>query len=628
MGFLDDIVSQQSGGGLLGGLPASWQYTNPDSLSPVEKQMMAMVGTQNPDKAGFAPLPASTGAFPVNGTAPITGLGGDNGQAAPTIGAPPPANLSAFNTGASPAIFVNPPGSTPGNPMMPPPANSPVAAADDSEDAPAAPAANAPAAPISVGDYQMPRVGPSAAFAPNPAALPVNAQATQGLGGPGQAAATNVGDNLMTGYQNLRHGGGIIGSIVAAVTGRRNDPYGVAQQQQAQVANVTARALINKGVPQDVAMAAVQPGNAEFLKTLVTQAFGPKTVQSIGEGWIADKDGNIRRAYTPEQKDNFSLEKRKDALGNETLVKINKSTGDVTDVNGAGGAAGPAFGSLLAPGVTYDPNKSGEEYLAQFGPEVQSAAKAYMRGDVMPTGNARNQSIATFAKTVAQKYGQDMGIPVNDSTYAGKRNMAIQLTGSSNSSMGGILSNGESSFSHLAEATKSMVDMDNASHDFMFGGAIAHGQNYLKNHVMGGSDKDAKVGALVDNLGKYGAESTKFYAGTGGGVEERTAARKDVDPNKVSGEEMAAFAKKEKSLMLDRLNTKFQEIRNTYGEEEGNAIIAKHMPQIQKNIATIDANITKLSGEAPADDAVAVPTLKVGETAKVGSVSIKKVSDK
>lgn len=620
MGFLDDIVSQQNGGGMLGGLPASWQYANPESLSPVEKQMMALVGTQNPNQAGFNPLPAPTGAFPANGTAPITGLGGDNGQAAPTIGAPPPAAVTPFDTGASPAIFANPAGSTPGNPVMPPPASAPAVAGDT------------PAAPVSIGDYQMPRVGSADQFAVDPAALPVNAQETQGQRSVARAAAPDPAASgsepgFMTGYQNFRHGGGLIGSIVAAATGRRNDESAVAQQQQKQIANLTARALVNKGVPQDVAIAAVQPGNTEFLKTLVTQAFGPKTVQSIGDGYVADHNGNIRRAYTPESKDSYSLEKRKDALGNETLVKLNKATGAITPVDGGGAADTPGFGSLFAPGVTYDPNKSGAEYLAQFGPEVQSAVKAYMRGDVMPTGNARNQSIATFAKTVAQKYGQDMGIPVNDSTYAGKRKMQTDLASSSNSSMGGILSNGESSFSHLAEATGSMAELGNVSHNFPMGGLIAHGQNYLTN-AAGGSDVKAKIGAIVDNLGKYGAEATKFYAGTGGGVEERTAARKDLDPNKVSGEEMASYVEKEKSLMLDRLNTKFQQIRDVYGEEEGNAIIAKHLPGIEKNIATITANIARLRGETTAEGGTEAPKLKVGQTATIGGVSIKKVSDK
>ena len=48
---------------------------------------------------------------------------------------------------------------------------------------------------------------------------------------------------------------------------------------------------------------------------------------------------------------------------------------------------------------------------AQFGPEVKAAVKAYMNGDVMPTGNPRLTWLANFAKTVAQKYGQETPMP-------------------------------------------------------------------------------------------------------------------------------------------------------------------------------------------------------------------------
>jgi hypothetical protein len=643
MGFLDDIIAQQSGGGMLGGLPASWE-----SLTPEQKQMMAIVGAQDAQGAAPAPWPNQVPTAP--GAAPAPPISTDNlntlanysagatpaaafptGGAAPIAGLLPP--VPAFGAGATPTLFANPAGSTPGNPALPAPpmAKPPIVAADDGEeDAPAAPAANAPASPLSIGGYQMPRVGTAAAFAPSPAALPANAQPTQGQ----LPVAPSVGDKLMTGYQNLHHGGGLIGSIAAAITGKRNDPAGVALDQQSQVANMTARALINRGVPQDVAIAAVQPGNTEMLKTLITQAFtqGTHTQETDKDGnvWDVNKQTGQKTLALAAKDDKFQHFTTKNFDGSETPHVFNTKTGEDKAGNGGGSGAGPAFGGILAPGVTYDPNKSGEDYLAQFSPEVQSATKAYINGDVMPTGNARKNSIATYAKTVAQKYGQDMGIPVSDSTYAAKRKMQTDLASSGNSTMGGILSNGESSFKHLAEYTVSAADQGNASHNFIGGGMLAHAQNYIGNSG-GGSDTFGKLKAINDNLGKYGAESTKFYAGTGGGVEERLNALKEMNATTTSGEEAAAYAEKEKNLMLDRLNTKFQEIRNTLGEERGNAEIAKHMPDIQKNIAKIDANIAKLRGkEAPAaiDAPAAVPLLKVGESATIGNVSIKKVSDK
>jgi hypothetical protein len=143
-----------------------------------------------------------------------------------------------------------------------------------------------------------------------------------------------------------------------------------------------------------------------------------------------------------------------------------------------------------------------------------------------------------------------------------------------------------------------MADLNNVSHDFPGGALIAHGQNFIGNKF-GGSNTAAKVLAVNTNLGRYGSESTKFYAGTGGGVEERAQARKDVSGESTSGEEQAAFLAKEKSLMLDRLDSKFEQMRQVLGVDEANREIAKHMPTIQANIARIDASIARLRGETP-----------------------------
>jgi hypothetical protein len=623
MGFLDDIIAQQSGGGMLGGLPAAWQYQNPESLTPEQKQMMALVGTQNPDQAGFNPLPASTGAFPTSGAAPIAGL-------LPPLGQAPAPAAPTFGAGASPTLFANPPGTTPGNPAMPP--GAAPAADDGEEDAPAAnPSANAAASPLPIGNYQMPRLGPAAAFTPDPAALPANAQPAQGQL-PAAAPSSGIG-NLISGYQNFmnRAADGLQsvakgGSLLGAIRGQPDDPAAKASQ----VANMTARALIAKGVDPSVASAAVQPGNTEMLKELLKTAFtaGTHSTETDKDGnvWDVNKQTGQRTIALASKEDKFTHVQTGEGFGGQkTFGTFNTKTGELkSDPGGAGAPGAPGFGSLLAQGVTYDPNKSGPDYMAQFSPEVQSAAKAYINGDVMPTGNARKDSVATFAKTVAQKYGQDIGIPVSDATYGAKRKMQTDLASSSNSTMGGILSNGESSFKHLAEYTVSAVDQGNASHNFPLGGLLAHGQNYAGN-ALGGSDTQGKVKAINDNLGKYGAESTKFYAGTGGGVEERLNALKEMNATTTSGEEAASYAEKEKSLMIDRLNTKFQEIRNTLGEERGNAEIAKHMPDIQKNIATIDANVARLRGkEAP--PAAAAPSLQPGQSTKIGDVSIRRVN--
>lgn len=88
------------------------------------------------------------------------------------------------------------------------------------------------------------------------------------------------------------------GSLLGAVRGAYDDP----QSQAAAVSNLTARALIAKGVDPQTAIAAVQPGNGEILKQLVDSNFGPNTKTSIGNGYVVDKRGSVTRAYTPDDK--------------------------------------------------------------------------------------------------------------------------------------------------------------------------------------------------------------------------------------------------------------------------------------------------------------------------------------
>lgn len=378
-----------------------------------------------------------------------------------------------------------------------------------------------------------------------------------------------VGDHLMAGLQNFANAGGplqaIAGGISGLASGTRTDPQGMMQQ------NLRAQyeSLVPMLGPQKAMLAVMNP---EAGKVLLTEA-------------LTNKE---------------EFKTLKDPLGGEHGYFVNPRSQTIKPAEPSGGGGAFSIGSpqVLAPGVSYNPNLTGEDYLNQFGPEVKAAVKAYIRGDVMPSGNPRTQGIANFAKTVAQKYGQDMGIPISDITYTEKRKLRTDLAASGNSSLGGILANGASSFDHLAELGKSMADIGNYSlNGVPFGGAIANGVNYATNSA-GDSKRKSLLNATTNNLSRYGQESTKFYAGSGGGVEERTSARKFMDPNTRSSEEMAGYLEKEKSLMMDRLNQKFAQIKQVLGEEEGNREIAKRMPELEKTVASIDASIAKLRGES------------------------------
>lgn len=175
------------------------------------------------------------------------------------------------------------------------------------------PPAQMPPAPIFAQGQPNPMDSAQWPYGPNGAPSQANAQMAPVAANPpaviqappAAPPGPSFGDRLMAGVQGfsnenpggvLQHLANGIGSFAA---GRRTDPVGAAQQQAAQVQNLTLQALIQKGVDPVAAHAAI--GNPEMLKALITQAYGPQTVQSIGGGYVADKSGKITRAYEPEK---------------------------------------------------------------------------------------------------------------------------------------------------------------------------------------------------------------------------------------------------------------------------------------------------------------------------------------
>lgn len=315
MGLLDAIMAQQNGG-LFGGLPASWQY-NADPLTPAEQKMMALAGVQSPQSAGFNPLPPT--AAPAGPPQGIIGLNSPFGDVAPAAAvaaaqaaalqnaAPAPSAplAPAFGAGAQP-IFATPPGA-PGSLSAPAAAPPVVAASDDDDDETPAPAP-AQASPIAVGGYQMPRLGPAGAFTPSPAALPANAQPAQGQvppaapASPGGGILQHIGAALNSvGAPNSLFHNVITNPVNALITGQTQAD--VAQANQAKIANVTAQALVNKGVSREVALAAIQPGNGELLKALWEANFKSKDPMNLGSGYVLRPGAaKAERLFTPDDK--------------------------------------------------------------------------------------------------------------------------------------------------------------------------------------------------------------------------------------------------------------------------------------------------------------------------------------
>lgn len=243
-----------------------------------------------------------------------------------------------------------------------------------------------------------------------------------------QPSGPGFGDRLGASLQSFANSGGplpaLANGITSLISGQRTDPSGVAERQQQQVQNQTLQALIQKGIDPVTARAAI--GNPELLKTLVTQAYGPKTVTPLGNGYVADKEGNIKRAYEPEDKIPAGF--AKDDQGNMRYIP--------------GGPADPAY-IQLAEAKKKDPNgvftlgRGGELY--KIGPDgnpvivhkneadqpeatlddhtVKAMASQYMAGDksIMQNLGRGAQGAANIVKLRTEIYRQ-----AEDSGLSGK----------------------------------------------------------------------------------------------------------------------------------------------------------------------------------------------------------------
>lgn len=621
MGFLDDIIAQQSGGGMLGGLPATWQYTNPESLTPAAKQMMALVGTQNPEQAGFTPLPAQTGAFPENGTAPIMGSPPNNG--APSL-APAPA-APVFGAGASPAIFANPAGSTPGNPMLPPPAAAtpPVMASDDEEeDTPAA-----KASPIAIGNYQMPRIGNAEDFAPNPAALPVNAQPAQGQGLPTPTTATPsplgaLSDHLKASWQSMRHGGGLIGGLAGLVTGERDDPAYESQRQQGQVANMTARALISRGVDPTVAIAAVQPGNAEMLKALIDDNIKTQAPMNLGNGYVLPKGATKAiRAFEPDEKFQHVTVKQPD--GSESLMTFDPSTGKYT--------ASPSPASLR---VAVDPDTTGParmEALMKTNPDYARKIKAMVNGDVpMPSAGQAARS------PQAQRMIEDV-LAVDGSTSAADfATRAATRKDYASGIASRVTKSLNTTIEHAARLDAAVDKLKNYTY-------FPKLTNWVHDKYSGNLDPEyQKAESEFESAKEAFVKELDFTLSGGHSSVSGSAELRDKINRADSPEKLHAAIQTDLHLLSARLDSHTTGYnQGTRSQRDGQDFLyPKNRAVFNRLMGTQD---TSTGGEVPGVDnapatsaaghnapvaAPVIPTLKVGETATIGNVSIKKVSDK
>lgn len=483
---------------------------------------------------------------------------------------------AGFPTGAPPASFADRFGAMPGAPPAFPPAPQQIDSANYD------PSTFAPnqAQPISVGGYQMPRIGSADQFQPQQAMTPQNAQPTQGqlpqpMQAPQQAPQMlppalggnqdgSFLDNLSRGFRSVGNGGGII----SALRGQPNDPQSLQQQNLKAQYDTLRQALITNGEnPQSAsskAMVAVM--NPEAAKTIIPELFTNK-----------EKYGVVSENPIEGKKYGF----------------INERDQTINGQPASAGGGSQSTGGLLAPGASYNPNLTGDAYLAQFSPEVQAAAKAYMNGDVLPSGNPRQQGIASQAKTIAQKYGADMGIPVSDALFAEKRKYRTELGTNSPNSAGGQAKAFNQGISHMTGLAENLEKLDN-SNGLGFP-MIAQGVNAVR---QGFSNEQSAISDEAKSLGQTVAgEVGKLFSGAaGGGVHERELTRERFSTVK-SKPQLAAALRATLETMDGGLKALEQRRDAVLGPNSGVELVSA---ETKANIAKIQGAIDRLEGKAPA----------------------------
>lgn len=363
------------------------------------------------------------------------------------------------------------------------------------------------------------------------------------------------------------------------------------QQQPVQVASLgsgmPAAPQLQPAGPQ---MAQAQPpqpqlqqggdqNRAALIAQLLSTRAGTPFAQAVLPGLIANK---------PELKESGT----DPITGQKSYQEYDPNSHTMRPVGGAPGTAqAQAQPGMLAQGVSQiDHNLTGDAYLKQFGPEIQSAVKSYMNGDVLPTGNPRMAGIANAAKTIAQKYGQDTGQPVSDTMYAEKRKYRTELGSNQPSTAGGQAKAFNQGIEHMGALASTLEKLDN-SNGFgipLIADAINAGRQMTSTEQSSISDKARGIGqTLSGEVGKL------FSGSAGGGVEERRLTRDRFDSVK-SPKQMAAALEGTLETMRGGLTALEGRRDQILGPSNDVKFITA---DTEKKIAQIEAAISRLKGE-------------------------------
>lgn len=556
----------------------------PSSSPPLIPSAFLRALTGQSSAASPATPAPSQNAFG-SGAAPISSVGMGMlsdiiPQPASAPALPAPINVPSLNVAEDPAAL--PSNSTPAGPLAMPlprarPDSAPAAAVSDL--LPAIPSDRdregmAGYSPLGglIGDKASSSVPEtslfgrlSSAFAPEAPARAAPAPTATPA-----PAAPSLGDKLGAGILGFLNGGGSLGgSITAASEGFGS---GIAP------VNLTERALMQKGLDPITAKAAAR--NPTLLAQILPQVFGSKQRKftQIGEGAFGDKQYGFV-----------------DEVAGKTYDMAGKEIGH----GGAeGGTGAPGSGAFLAKGVnSINSDLVGKHYLDQFSPEVKAAVENYVGGQSLPTGNPR-KGFTQAIKMIAQKYGQDIGLPADDTTYTARRAMRTQLSSAAPSSLGGQINIGNTAMGHLADLAEKATALDNVS---FLGPDVSWFANAARAHLS--TAQAAKVDALKAAAQHYGQEITKFYAGSPGGEGERNRFLSSIDGAKTP-QQLGEVIATEAELMHSRLNAIGSQIKGTLGPMADQYPVVR--PESETALTKVAENVARLrGGQSPAAPAAA-----------------------
>lgn len=536
-GILEPGIGQMNGAGLEPGrayMPDPMMPGNSQSpfMQPAERSMQSLVDPNIEKTAERPPIPMAR-----------------------------PAEADAGNVAAAGGAGARPLGST--APEIREADGSKLPATDISSSNRGQQAGAEPAQEQSMFGSLMPRIGD---FLKN------NSNTLLALGA-GFAGAPNIGQ-------------GISRAAAAAIPASRAD---IAQRTQLQTQSSTFKALREAGVPANQALAAV--GNPEMAKALIAQyvtgnKYEIKTVKT-------------KNAWGEETEQLVAVDAR-----DPTRSAVNISTGQGmggagTGAVGGGGVSAPPSSSFYAKGITdanYDATKSGDEYLAQFSPEVQQAAKDYIGGRTAQTGRQLPQQ---RIKMIAQKYGTDIGMPADDASI-GQRKQWSNSLGDTKSGVGLQAKGFQQGLNHMASLTDKLVKLGNYN---LWLEGPSNWANWAKNQtttnkgLVNGVEADAH--ALAGEVGKL------FSGSQGGGVKERRDTAERLGTALSSGPAAAGAVEATMELMhggLTPLEQRRDQLFPGGNAPRGSQFVG---PEQEAAMAKIRSNLEILRGKAPAGEAAA-----------------------